>query len=318
MVTPEEAEDDRPPDYARLNATFYSGNPAGYFERRLGLLLLAAARREEANALLAEGLTYGGVTFRPAQAEDPEQAAKDDESALLAESLVLLHHASEALLRLFIAHVEYEACPWIAAAGLTNFKDFKGIVGTLAQHEWPEWLERRINFGFLGRPPHHDDPELTALRAPLKQLLTFLASEVLKDAPVYNAAKHGMAVVPGVRSTSLEDPEDGTGIFTNGPSLLFLETAWEGKGKDEERTYSEVVRWMTPARNLWLTQVVVQQIRALWTVAQARYAGRTVMQVEVVDPGWQDVMWSEENGPSGGFHRTAFVVATEVTLPTQN
>jgi len=308
------SEDDGLPDYRRLNATFYSGDPAAYFERRLGLLLLAAARRDEVDALLAEGVTFGGVTFRPTRAADPERAA-DDESVLLAESLVLLHHASEALLRLFIAHVEYETCPWIAAAGLTNFKDFKGIVGTLAQEQWPDWLESRIHFVFLGRPSSHDDPELAALRAPLKELLTFLAGEVLEDAPVYNAAKHGMAVVPGVRTTSLEDPAGGFGIFTDGPSLLFLQTAWTGTWKNKERTYSEVVRWMTPARNLWLTQVVIQQLRALWTVARARYAGGTVMQVDVVDPGWMDEMWNEGNGPAGGFHRVAHVVATEARLP---
>lgn len=316
MVSSEDSEDHEPPDYARLNQEFYSGDPAAYFERRLGLLLLAAARRDEVNTLLAEGLTYGGLTFRLAQVDDLAQAATDDDGVLLAESLVLLHHASEALLRLFIAHVEFAACPWMGAASLTNYKDFKGVVGTLAQEVWPEWLERRINPVFMNRSPDDDEPPIPDLRQAMKELLTFLASELLKDSPVYNAAKHGMAVIPKVRSTSLEDPEDGTGIFTNGPSLLFLQTAWEGKGTDKVRTYSEVVRWMTPARNLWLTQLVVQQIRALWTAAQGRYSGGIAERVEVVDPGWQDEMWSEKNGPSGGFHRSAFVVATEYTLPS--
>lgn len=305
--------DGGPPDYARLNREFYGGDPAAYFERRLALLLLAAARREQVNALLSEGVTYGGVTFRPVQAADAEQAVKDDESALLAESLVLLHHASEALLRLFIAHGEDRRCPWLGTARLKDFREFKKVLSILAEEEWPDWIEALIGPIFMGSAPGADEPELAELRQAMKELLRFLASESLKDGPVYNAAKHGMAVLPGVRSTSIEDPEDGTGIFTEGPSLLFLETAWDRKTKD--RTYSEVVRWMTPARNLWLTQVVVQQIRALWTVAQARYAGGTARTVEVVDPGWQDGYWSDANGPSGGFHRTAFVVATEVELP---
>ncbi|MBI5735868.1 MAG: hypothetical protein HY997_08395, partial [Mycolicibacterium neoaurum] len=48
---------------------------------------------------------------------------------LQTETVVILHHAVEMLLRLFYAHVENNDCPWLEVASLVNFAEFKGKVG---------------------------------------------------------------------------------------------------------------------------------------------------------------------------------------------
>jgi hypothetical protein len=44
------------------------------------------------------------------------------------ESVMIAHHASETLLRLFFAHIEHEECPWLGMSASTDFAEFKGKV----------------------------------------------------------------------------------------------------------------------------------------------------------------------------------------------
>ena len=45
----------------------------------------------------------------------------DRECYLQMESLMIIHHASEALLRLFFAHIDHPECPWIGMSASSNF-----------------------------------------------------------------------------------------------------------------------------------------------------------------------------------------------------
>ena len=38
---------------------------------------------------------------------------------------MIAHHASEALLRLFFAHVEHHECPWLGMSASTRFGEYK-------------------------------------------------------------------------------------------------------------------------------------------------------------------------------------------------
>src|SRR5690242_12770909 len=91
-----------PTQYDLLNSEFYSADPAAYFRTRTRLLFLAAGANRQLDELLTAGVFYEGLILKLGS-EDPEDP--DDErqlqNFLITESEVLLHHASEVLLRLY-------------------------------------------------------------------------------------------------------------------------------------------------------------------------------------------------------------------------
>ncbi len=120
-------------NYAALNERFYEASPHEYFDQRLGLLLLAAGKPEEVEKLLQGGISFGQLGLRATQdeaqhaTESPETKQRKRERFITAEAEVLLHHASEALLRLYLAHEPVigadgppaiHPCPWLQIARL--------------------------------------------------------------------------------------------------------------------------------------------------------------------------------------------------------
>ncbi len=75
--------------------------------------MLRASRAADLDALLVEGVQFDGLRAHI----DVSAAIKYDEQAhqafISAEAEVLLHHASEALLRLYFAHADNAPCSWL-------------------------------------------------------------------------------------------------------------------------------------------------------------------------------------------------------------
>lgn len=268
----------QPVDLEGLNQEFYSGDPAGYFRIRLNMLLLAAGCPDDVQTILERGVRYGGMVTMPLARSSEE---RDDLllSYLVTESQALLHHVSEALLRLFLAHASPTRSPWIEVASLRDFKKFKQQAEVIASPHWPAALQDALPVVFLGGTPTEptvsgDDPIDSITR-----LLRHLAAGLLEDSNLYNSVKHGMAAIASQDAYIRVATSEGEAIMaSHGPSVAFLESSVA----DDERTWKVTRRGVSIRRAMWLSQLALMEIDALWALGRARYCGAELAGVQVV------------------------------------
>ncbi|NTV39388.1 MAG: hypothetical protein HGA51_05455 [Demequinaceae bacterium] len=196
-----------------------------------------------------------------------------DDDAKVVESVNLLHHAAEALLRQYLAHRGAPDCPWLENARQRSPVEFKAAVSELRDASGPGYREELVDV-FCG-PVAGRTPAAMANIAlagdGLKALLAYAADILLDEAGMYNAVKHGLAAVPGTRRIPPEVLAAGGGAIMRGDglSLLTLEPVGEGG----ERRWAVVIRYIDVAENAAITDLIGQQLENLWAVARARYVG---------------------------------------------
>ncbi len=206
------AENDR-----SLNETFYRARPHAYFNQRLESLILVAGKSEKLQDLLAEGVTVGALKAGgapvPERTDDERSELNQDrERYVIADTVVLLHHAAETLLRLYLAHENLPPCPWLKMAEERNFAAFKSRVDKLGEdlagHRRHDELAK-VFFGTGDRTALSPEPLEDAWRNGLENFGTWMSwfAQHFLDANVYNAAKHGLAVHPGEAAFQLGDDE---------------------------------------------------------------------------------------------------------------
>jgi hypothetical protein len=105
-------------NHRELNEAFYRARPHAYFNQRLETLVLIAGKSGQLDELLAQGVTLGRLKAGGAPTPDltehqRAEAEQDRERFVIAEAEVLLHHAAETLLRLYLAHEGLPPCPWL-------------------------------------------------------------------------------------------------------------------------------------------------------------------------------------------------------------
>lgn len=206
--------------FPELNRQFYAANPAAYFKRRLHLLLAAAGASEQLEQLFADGVRYEGIIAKLEPPDDAEADSRERQSFLATDAEVLLHHSSEALLRLYLAHRDQPQCPWLECARLRNFATFKSQVDSLrSSYQEHEHVAKM----FLGGVPDNSDANATQAVEQIDRLLKILARRLLEDGNLYNAAKHGLAIIAGESGISVGS-DGGQALFgSHGQSLAFLE-----------------------------------------------------------------------------------------------
>lgn len=189
------------------------------------------------------------------------------------EAVNLLHHAAEALVRHYLAHRKALECPWLELARLRDFSTFKRE--TLAMRDSTEDANSRAESIAVFCGPEGDrTASATAAigRAGpgLAALLRYAADLLLDEAGMYNAVKHGIAAVPGMRTLPPELLNAG-GLVNRGGgmSLLTLEPIADADGK----RWGRVVRYVEVAENIAIIEIIAQQLENLWQVARARYLG---------------------------------------------
>lgn len=287
---------DKDPDYLlaedefpELNKQFYHATPHDYFAQRLQSLLLLAGRGDDIDHLVREGLTFGRLTVAP----QPDQPSVEDEQQkqrearerfIIIESEVLLHHASESLLRLFLAHepkilpdgtLKLPECPWLEIARLRDFREFKTRVSARFVEPGDELIRRmQVSTVFYGvaRKALHPVPPQEEWDAGLLNIGRFLshyARHLLGSANLYNAAKHGLAVMPGDATVQLDD---GALLKADGPSILYLETEADSEGRVR---WNQTTAWIDLDRTITFVHLACQFIEAIWGVARVRYTGLT-------------------------------------------
>jgi hypothetical protein len=273
------------------NQQFYSADPATYFRTRLRLLALAAGRSADLDALLIDGVEYEGLHYKlEADADrDGDADSKAELAFLTTESQVLLHHAAEALIRLFLAHAKLPACPWIECARLVDFRKFHAkmemLTKTLDQ-------DARDDFGnvFIGEPEAAlNEDKRSGLEASIK-LVQVLARRLTADKKIYNAAKHGMTVFPSQAYAAVKSEEGAVVVEGSGASIAHMEF----ERRDGGIAWYEKTTWVSIQQAMWLTELAVGQIDLLWGVAKARYlnetpAGLRVITVEAIDAAFEQM-----------------------------
>ena len=97
----------------RLNHGLYTAEPHEYFSHRLFFLMLAADQTIDLAQFVRGGLEVDKVKLGPnPEATEDKESKQQRYRFVLAESLTLLHHVAETLLRLYFAHAGTPPAPW--------------------------------------------------------------------------------------------------------------------------------------------------------------------------------------------------------------
>jgi hypothetical protein len=286
--------------YSQLNQEFYSGDPAQYFKSRLHLLMLAAGEADAMGQLLADGVNYEGLIAKVESSELTDETKRHEQAFLTTEAEVLLHHASEALLRLFFAHAESFPCPWLECARLRNFSEFNARVEHLRDAAIPAEQIQRV---FLGPVRKELDEALTANVRTLERFLRLVARRVLEDKNLYNATKHGLSVLTGPVSLTLTDDQTGASTGFSGQSITYLEVH---TADDKTKTWRRTTRWLGLRDSLWFITLVVAEMTSLWSIAKARYIDADIAGVGVLTAEALDELIGRGTRSGGGITRSSF------------
>jgi len=90
------------------------------------------------------------------------------------------------------------------------------------------------------------------------------AWQFLDKAALYNAGKHGLALIPGDMTFQLED---GSTLGADGPVIEYLELRSNGGG----RRWHHVAHWVRSDRQMTLTYMAIRLMAALWDGARRYY-----------------------------------------------
>lgn len=255
-----------------FNETFYRSDPADYLLTRLQLLILVGARSRELGALLADGVSYAGVTLGSGEPSDrAETEGEDDDLAafLTIESQQLLHHACETALRLFLVHASRTSVPWIALSSERSFSKFKQTVRAEFVDTSP--APELIAYVCLGNRERPTEVEATQWDGAIEGIAAFLqayAECFLDDALIYNAIKHGLGVSAGEAQAIVNSHHLG-----HGPSIQFAEsTNWDS---GDVRDWSLTTRWIDVGQSLSLVASATELIGSIWRIGRFRKLGGT-------------------------------------------
>jgi hypothetical protein len=231
------------------------------------MLVLAAGRSSELDALLSEAIEFEDLKYGPDPATNlPEEDARNHLAYLTTESQVLLHHTAEALVRLFLGHAELPLCPWFECARLTKFWEFRDKAAKLAAADDKDTRDAISNV-FLGEPEADlDEDKRDGLEATIR-LLRALIGRLASDKGIYNSAKHGMTIFPSQAHVLVRSQEGDVVLNASGPSIAYLEF----EKRDGGIAWHEKTTWLSIRQALYLTELTISQMDLLWGIAKARY-----------------------------------------------
>lgn len=255
-----------PEQYSELNATLYGSDPASYLRFRLHSLVLM---HNEPDDLEEVEVIYGSLTM-PRQFDF---TAEERQRSLAMESSMLVQHAGESLMRLFLAHAKQGPCPWLDVAKL-RFPDVNAALAEISRHDYA-WPSGQVAELFLGGANVDeagvdlDTDDWDATVEAHTELLGRVAGRVLRRAPLYNAVKHGLVGAPSERLGWDFTGPDGQQIrIAEGPVVTYV----HGKG-------TEVSPWVATTdqvrieSDFAIVQAITIALTNLWAVARRRYLG---------------------------------------------
>jgi hypothetical protein len=295
-------------NFPGLNRTFYRMKPQAYLRRRLTSLLLWLGSPGGLEDLLRAGIEYESIKLKWSDDQDDElrQEEVDEQHRYAAiESEVLLHHASETVLRFYLAHSPESSCPWLDLSRETEFRVFKEKVAHLRKRLQRGNEADRIAFAFFGATdrkqwkPMPDEELWESGRKNIAQFLDFYASVFLVSAP-YNAAKHGLALIGGKSGISVGGGFGKEPVLSrSGPALHYLAINKEdGTGLPR---WAEETKWVVLNRAVLFTWMACDLLDAIMQIGKGRYAGEKPSSVRLFErPTFEEAMRETEPEDESG------------------
>lgn len=260
-----------------LNRTFYQENgPGDFILMRLHALLVVGGEYGRFKEILAGGIDYAKCHVRlPPTEDDPdgllEQSDREFQQYFLRiEAHHLKHLAIETLLRLFLGHRGYPACPWYEISRCTIPSEFKKTIRTRIVEAEANDLQSGVLDVLLGRSGNlasATDSDLD-VSDNLSRFLRAFASDWLEESKSYNATKHGLTAVPGGVYFGIGVQGEKMVDMGYGDSLQHLS---HGKWRKDERVWSVTTRWIRLEQAVAAIVIVVEMLKSLWSVARCRY-----------------------------------------------
>lgn len=188
-----------PEQFDELNRQFYQGFHQEFISGRLEFLCLLHEQPELVEKLLEDGPSWGLLKGKVVPDEKSIQTMKRNAEL---ELVALRQHAAEVLFRIFWVHAQKEPCPWLALARIRNPGDLKKLANNyLTGLLWPSQEVRakyhaRAVWGAAALNRSGDIQDILKFSAPVVADWIAVAADLILDAPLYNAYKHGLAIVP--------------------------------------------------------------------------------------------------------------------------
>lgn len=200
-----------------INKEFYKEYSRDYFKTKLTVLISMISKSSKILEVIKNedplkvGVLEIGVEEDNFQKETLVNYAK-------LELSTTYYHCLETFLRIFLAHIKFEQCPWLEISRETSFVNFKKKLKELADGKFNFThdklsVDEMILYIFYGMTDisslNTDENKLTSEEAVsiLKRWIIW-ASEQLISVYDYNAFKHGLTVFTGNRGITIGDVED--------------------------------------------------------------------------------------------------------------
>ena len=260
--------------YPELNAVFYSADPAAFINMRIEALSLMACPDQQLVSAYQTDRRIGSVSFRGTTVPDEQ----DRQRYIQTEAMMIVHHASEALLHLYFAHVEHPECPWLGMASSNDFRAFKKKIAEAVKNDFDR---RDIAAVFLGGTSPDDSSialsqdEFDSGVDGVHRLLWDCALRVLGDSFLYNSVKHGLTAVPIDPQASLTftSPSGQMLRLHKGATHVYLHRQRGPAAKQGEKEWFFSMEASNPERDLAVARYVACAIGSMWGVAHRKYRG---------------------------------------------
>jgi hypothetical protein len=326
-MPPSADRDLAPGQFPDLNREFYAAEPGDYFRCRLRSLLLAVADSPALDEVLKQGITYGKIGLH--RKPDAEPASTTVESYGSMESVNLLHHVGECMLRLYLAHADRQPCPWLELSRLRAPQEFKKRVERLRLNlSEQDTIDSLATTFFGNRQPEplgalFTTEEWQRRVEGLVLLVAHVSAMLLDEASMYNATKHGLGVVAGRHGLRLGLGDDDAVISTDGPALSYLDLT--SPDASDRRRWTKKLTFVQIESNLSLVEIITMYIDSLWALARHRYTGSAgAWQVPGFEPAFlHKVIWTGRENNVGvtsmtqtlAYHREAKAAAQPPAQP---
>ncbi len=261
--------------FPELNALFYTASPSDFIRMRINVMALIAAPDSALAPAFAVDRELGSVRVTAGPVPDLDLRMQ----YMRTETVAIVHHASETLLRLYFAHIDHPESPWLGMSASTNFVELKERVGDLLDVGFDRKVIAELFMG--GSSPVDAGIDITqeefddAVKA-LSFLLWDCGCRFIDDAYLYNAVKHGLAAIdlPGGTPKMEATDEDGTQIpLHEGPAHIYLHQKLHPTASPSDSQWFVSIDDPNPERDLSVAFVITQAIESLWAVARRRYIG---------------------------------------------
>ena len=267
-----------PVHFASLNRAFYQENGPGEFILvRLYSLCVVGGSYDRFKEILTDGIDFAKCQVRltPTEDDDPDGLLEQSDEEFRQHFLrIEIHHlkhlAIETLLRMFLGHRGFPACPWYQISSFTDFRAFKKTVRKFIAEAEPDDLQSGVLDVLLGRSGDlatATEGDLDASEN-LARFLRSFASDWLDEAKSNNATKHGLTAIPGAANLRIQAEDGEMADIGYGDSLMHLSY---GKWEDNERVWSATTRWIRLEQTVATIVIVVEMLKSLWSVARCRY-----------------------------------------------